>query len=83
MFNLVLETFGLYSRKTLELLTHSELPWIETRVGIPDNYPSSECISKELISTYFSKLNTTYNFHTKEEINKYIRMCLLITFSSI
>lgn len=52
MFNLVLETFGLYSGKTLELLTHPELPWIETRVGIPDNYPSSECISKELISTY-------------------------------
>ena len=60
-----------YSGKTLELFTHNESPWIDTRNGIPDNYGSNKKISKEIIGKYFSDVKIKYDMKASNDIEKY------------
>lgn len=53
----VLEEYGGKSAHYLECLTHSELPWIEARAGIPDDQPSTNKIKKSTMRDFYrSKL---------------------------
>lgn len=51
----VLEAYGSVAAKTLEHLTHQDLPWKEARRGVPDEARCSNVISKQSIKSYFQK----------------------------
>ncbi len=72
VIDLVVETFGIYSGKTLERITHRESPWMDARVCCLPGEPSNEVISKETIKKYFSEVAQKYNLGNVEGIREYI-----------
>lgn len=72
LIDLAINTFGKYSGKTLEHITHKEEPWINARQGYGQNEPSQEVISKESIKQYFEWVCEQYGELTEENLNKYI-----------
>ena len=72
IIDLVLETFGIFSGKVLEEITHEELPWLNARKGYLDNEPSSEIISIQSIKDYFCSLNDRFDIFHKNGLNEYI-----------
>ena len=73
IIDLVINTFGKYSGKVLEEITHEELPWKNARVGYGSSEPSREIISKDEIRNYFIHVADTYGVDTEEELNRYIQ----------
>ncbi len=72
IIELVLDTFGMYSGKVLEHITHMESPWIEARKNcLPGEY-SNEVISKESIKNYFMEVAGKYEITTVRGIKNYI-----------
>jgi len=67
----VIGNFGCYSGKVLELMTHSEQPWLTTRNGLSDIAPSNEPIEKELIAKYFEQIKDKYNMLSTTDIRDY------------
>ena len=65
IIDLVSATFGAYSGKTLETITHSEDPW--------ENTPLNSIIKKSLIKKYYKSVNQKYDLATKSGTNKYIK----------
>lgn len=61
--DIVIKTFGVYSPKTLELISHLQTPWIEKRVGYGDDAPCSEAVDQKSIKKYFieNRLNSEEN----------------------
>lgn len=49
--------YGEHSSGYLEELTHSELPWINARNGLPDYSASNNEITHEAMIDFYSKLN--------------------------
>lgn len=78
VIDLVLNTFGFYSGKTLERITHNEEPWKKARKGYGDSIPSNELLSKESIKEYFEKVNRQYGIDSEDGINQYIQDILKI-----
>ena len=74
--NLVLETFGRYSGKVLENITHKEEPWINAREGCFEDELCNEEILLSDIEKYFTKINNKYNLMCIEGINSYIDIML-------
>lgn len=72
IIDLVLNTFGKYSGKTLERITHEETPWTLARKGYADKIPSHEPISLESIKAYYIKKNAEYDFSTEAGLQNYI-----------
>ena len=70
IIDLVIHTYGLYSAKVLETITHTQDPWILARKGYEG--PSHEPISEENIRNYFQTLHKQYDFSHREGINHYI-----------
>ena len=70
--DLVLESFGMYSGKVLEKITHEETPWIEARSNCLPDEPSSEIISKKSIKKYFSEVAKKYEIDNVDGIMRYI-----------
>lgn len=66
--DLVIKTFGVYSPKTLELINHSQEPWIEKRIGYKNNEPSNEVIDEMSLKKIF----VDYQLNTEENIISYI-----------
>ena len=64
IIDLVSATFGAYSGKTLETITHSEDPWKKAE-------PNS-VITKTAIKKYFKAVNQKYGLGTESGTNKYI-----------
>ena len=71
--DLVVSTFGLYSPRTLEFISHNQAPWIEKRNGYRDNEPSTDAINYESMKDYYIK----NNLYSKENIDRYINELLL------
>lgn len=71
--DLVINTFGKYSGKVLEDITHEELPWKNARVGYEASEPSREIISKDEIKNYFMGVANKYGVDTEEKLNCYIQ----------
>ena len=68
----VLDTFGMYSGKVLESITHKEMPWLEARKGfLPDETSHAE-ISLDAMKAYFKKVDEKYNIRTEDGLRKYI-----------
>ena len=69
---LVMNSFGLYSGKVLESITHEELPWRIAREGyMPDELSSKE-IDRTDIDSYFKSVGEKYSLNSVEGIKKYI-----------
>lgn len=60
VLDLVVSTFGMYSGKVLEMITHNEKPWKEAREGYAEISRSNEVISKEAIKEYFLEVKNEY-----------------------
>ena len=73
VIDLVINTFGKYSGKVLESITHEELPWKNARAGYVPTESSREIISKEEIKNYFICVADTYGVDTEEKLNHYIQ----------
>lgn len=68
----VLDTFGMYSGKVLESITHKETPWLDARKGfLPDETSHAE-ISLDAMKSYFKKVDEKYNIRTEDGLRKYI-----------
>ena len=68
----VVKTFGMYSGKVLEKITHNEDPWMEARKGYGDSISSGELLSKERIMKYYIRINEKYGIDTDEGLRAYI-----------
>lgn len=77
IINLVVNTFGMYSGKILERITHKEDPWRDAREGYLEKEPSQEEISKEAIKEYFVSVRKTYDLNTEAGIMNYINNMLV------
>lgn len=72
LIDLVLDTFGMYSGKTLECITHQEEPWKNARDGYADDQPSKVVIPKDDIMKYFDCVNKKHNMLEKAGVLDYI-----------
>lgn len=52
----VLDRYGSLTAFELELISHSEAPWIEARQNIPPHQPCNNIISKARMHEYYSSL---------------------------
>ena len=68
----VLNTFGRYSGRVLEQITHCERPWKDARDGYGDQIPTKEALSKESIKAYFETVNETYDISREKGLRMYI-----------
>jgi putative prophage ps3 protein 01 len=73
VIELVVNTFGMYSGKVLEKITHNEDPWMEARKGYDDSIPSNELLSKEQIMKYYIMTNEKYKIDTEDGLRAYIK----------
>ncbi len=71
--DMVMATFGLYSGKVLEQITHAEDPWKNARKGFNSFDASNQIISKESINAYFQMVDQKYNLGQVKGIKQYIR----------
>ena len=72
VIELVVNTFGIYSGKVLEKITHNESPWKEARIGYGESIPSNELLSKDQIMNYYIQTNNKYGIDTEDGLRKYI-----------
>lgn len=70
--DLVLNTFGIYSPKTLERISHSQEPWKEKRIGYKEDESGREVIEETSIKMFY----TNHELNSEESIMKYIMTCL-------
>lgn len=66
--DLVIDTFGLYAPKTLEMISHSQEPWIQKRIGYRDSEASAETIDEEAVRNFYIR----NELNSKEKIISYI-----------
>lgn len=76
VINLVVDSFGMYSGKTLERITHGEAPWKDARSNCLPGEPSDEVITKEAIKQYFSEVAEKYDIGSVNGIRSYINSTL-------
>ena len=67
----IIRNFGCYSGKVLEKMTHAEIPWSYTRIGLGDNENSNRIIKKELIVKYFNDIKLKHNMLNISDIKDY------------
>lgn len=72
VIDLVIGSFGIYSGKILEEITHGEKPWKDVRINCLLGEPSNEVISKESIKKYFLEVADKYELDNVGGIKKYI-----------
>lgn len=72
VIDLVVESFGMYSGKALEQITHDEASWRDARINCLPGEPSNEVISKESIKKYFSEVAQNYEIDNVDGIKMYI-----------
>ena len=72
VIDLVVNTFGMYSGKILERITHNEDPWKNARKGYGDSIPSSELLPKKSIMRYYAGVNEKYGIDSEDGLRHYI-----------
>ncbi len=73
VIDLVLNTFGMYSGKVLEKITHHERPWMDAREGCDAGQSSHAVISKDSMRMYFAEVSEKYGVSTAEGLHQYIQ----------
>lgn len=71
LLDIIIKSFGYYSGKALEKMSHYETPWINARKGIPASENSNNVINKNDIEEYFIKVKDKYDMLNLLEIRKY------------
>lgn len=71
LLNNVIKYFGCYRAKVLEEMTHNEMPWMMTRIGLKKNESCNRIIKKELIDEYFTDVKNKYKLVNMEDIKEY------------
>ena len=71
IIDMVLNTFGMYSGKTLERITHNESPWADVYDDNVCGY-TNEPITKEAIRGYFELISQDFDLKTEDGLKKYI-----------
>ena len=69
---MIIDSFGMYSGKTLEKITHNEDPWKQARDGYLPMEPSNVVIEKQEIKKYFDRVSQQYDVKHAEGLRKYI-----------
>ena len=69
---LVVDSFGMYSGKALEEITHTEAPWKEARTYCLPQKRSNVVISKESIRNYFSEVAKQFEINSVAGLRAYI-----------
>ncbi len=67
----VINYFGCYSGKVLEIMTHFEAPWKETRNGLAEEEVSNRIIRKDIIERYFNQVYEKFNMLNITDIKDY------------
>ena len=70
--DMVIKTFGLYSPKTLEMISHSQIPWKEKREGYANDEKCQEVIDEKSIEKFYVENDLC----SKEKILRYIWSCI-------
>lgn len=70
--DLVMKTFGLYSPKVLEVISHSQTPWKEKRVGYNLNEKCQLPISEKSVESFYIE----NDLNSEEKILGYIWDCI-------
>lgn len=52
----VVDVFGVETASALEMMTHSESPWIEARAGIPVDQSSTAIITKQSMKSFYKSI---------------------------
>lgn len=73
VIDLVINSFGKYSGKVLEKITHNETPWKSARTDYEPLQPSRKIIEKSEIMKYFRLVADKYGVNTEEKLNNYIQ----------
>lgn len=74
----VINSFGIYSGKTLESITHKEKPWLDAREGYVDDQPSCEVITKTSMKTYFKAVNEKFRIGSEVGLKGYVEHMLSV-----
>ncbi len=69
---MVIKTFGLYSPKILEMISHSQIPWKEKREGYANDEKCQEVIDEKSIEKFYVENDLC----SQEKILKYIWSCI-------
>lgn len=69
----VIKNICCYSGKILEMFTHSESPWINTRGNLPEGASSDNVIDKQMIADFFVKIKEKYSMNTPRDIQLYTK----------
>lgn len=72
VIDLVVNTFGMYSGKVLEKITHNEEPWKNARKGYGDSIPSNETLTKDSIKKYYTAVHERYGIDSEDGLRRYI-----------
>ncbi len=72
VIDLVVASFGRYSGKVLETVTHNERPWKSARNGYGINDASNVIMEKEDIRDYFNEVAHNFNINSVTGLNEYI-----------
>lgn len=72
VIDMVINTFGSYSGKFLENITHKETPWIIARGDARVDEHIDTIITNESICEYFCDMNDIYDFSKQDGVIKYI-----------
>ncbi len=68
----VLDTFGMYSGKVLESITHKETPWLDARKDLLPDATSHAEISLDAMKSYFAKVDKQFDIRTRDGLRRYI-----------
>lgn len=72
VIDLIINSFGIYSGKALEAITHNEEPWQRAREGYLPDQPSNVVIEKSAIKEYFARVAEEFDIRTVDGIKGYI-----------
>ena len=72
VIELVVDSFGMYSGKALEKITHTETPWQEARTYCLPQGRSNVVISKESIRKYFEGVAEQFQINSVAGLRDYI-----------
>lgn len=72
VMDLIIASFGKYSGKVLEKITHSEEPWLNAREGYGIHEPSNIMMEKDNIKEYFKTVSQNFKIDTLEGLEDYI-----------
>lgn len=72
VMDLIIASFGKYSGKVLEKITHSEEPWLNAREGYGIHEPSNIMMEKDDIKEYFKTVSQNFKIDTLEGLEDYI-----------